>query len=53
MHINTAAVVEKWVWHTPDFEWHSLIDLDETDDFFVYTGWNGVSIDAHNLITNL
>lgn len=41
------------VWRTPDFEWHNLLGLDETDDLLVDTGGDGVSIDAHNLIANL
>lgn len=38
---------------TPDFERHGLLCLDETDDLLVDAGGDGVSINAHNLITNL
>ncbi len=55
MYTNHAAAVEKCVcvWRTPDFERHNLLGLDETDNLLVDAGGDGVSIDAHNLITNL
>lgn len=40
-------------WPTSDFEGHNLFSLDKVDDLLVDTGGDGVSIDAHNLVTNL
>lgn len=40
-------------WPTSDFEGHNLFGLDEVDDLLVDAGGDGVSIDAHNLVTNL
>lgn len=55
MLISHSAVVGEWgcVWRTPDFKWHNLLGLDEADDLLVDAGGDGVSVDAHNLITNL
>lgn len=40
-------------WRTSDFKGHNLFGLDKTDDLLVDAGGDGVSIDAHNLITDL
>lgn len=47
---NHAAVCVR---RTPDFERYDLLRLDETDDLLVDAGGDGVSVDTHDLITNL